>query len=476
MRDIRHLALIALMAIALPSMVMAAPPQRRGDPEEVSTLKVAEEWVKLGRWCATNDLVEQAHDCREKVSTLGVEVRSLAAFDKALDKVGTQTLEDKRLDRYQTKLRSTRRKVASIYSRLAKVLAVSKDEKVRKRADDYFWKALEAAASKKGWETLLDQIEGLVRKGELADAIAICSKARRLEIPEALEERLRALEDEASVEQAVLRQAGSHPIRYWFSLPRGYNPEADRRWPVLVCVDGAGSGFEGYTNGFRKRRGDLPCILVGPCTFANTNAIKGNIRKKFQKIYDDDVIAEGAAQRLEWDEAGLLAILDDLGEAYGAQEKIYITGFSGGGNLTYRMVFKHPDRVAGAAPACANFRSYNYEQLKGKFPREALDFPLHILTGAEDPHRQWTHGKQGSPGIEVQSDWASSLLTDFRYPNVIRTLVEGMKHSPAYTQVLETLGPYIRGDKTRDVPLDPGPGSRRIGPSAMYDPRPLQLY
>ena len=76
----------------------------------------------------------------------------------------------------------------------------------------------------------------------------------------------------------------------------------------------------------------------------------------------------------------------------------------------------------------------------------------------------------------MQSDWASSLLTDFRYPNVIRTLVEGMKHSPAYTQVLETLGPYIRGDKTRDVPLDPGPGSRRIGPSAMYDPRPLQLY
>jgi hypothetical protein len=136
MRKIRHLALIALMAIALPSIVMAAPPQQRGDPEEVSTLKVAQEWVKLGRWCATNDLVEQAHDCREKVSTLGVEVRSLGAFDKALDQVGDQTSDEKRLDRYQTRLRSTRRKVASIYSRLAKTLAASRDPKVRGRAND----------------------------------------------------------------------------------------------------------------------------------------------------------------------------------------------------------------------------------------------------------------------------------------------------------------------------------------------------
>lgn len=148
----------------------------------------------------------------------------------------------------------------------------------------------------------------------------------------------------------------AHPMQYFLALPRGYGkPQEDRRWPILVCIDGAARMFEQRVNDFRNARGDLPFILVAPCTFSNTNRIEGSHRERYLRLYSDEEIRQAETDRLSWDEAGLLAVLDDIRKEFGSEDRISLTGFSGGGLLTYRMLLRHPERVAAAVPVCANF-------------------------------------------------------------------------------------------------------------------------
>jgi poly(3-hydroxybutyrate) depolymerase len=242
-------------------------------------------------------------------------------------------------------------------------------------------------------------------------------------------------------------------MKYYFSLPKNFK-RGGKKWPVLICVDGAGSNFKGMGEGYRSKRGNLPYIVVSPCTFANTNKVEGGMLEKYQKLYSDEVIAEGNRRRIDWDEEGILAILKDLQAQYDAEERVYVTGFSGGGNATYMMIFKHPDLLNGAAPACANFGGRGYGRLKDEFTQEDRNFPIHVITGEKDPHREFTHGDKNIPGIEPQTDAAEALLKELGYPNYKRTMVPGMGHSGAHQQVIETFKPYWEGRKKRGDKLD----------------------
>jgi predicted esterase len=306
-------------------------------------------------------------------------------------------------------------------------------------------------------------------------------------------------------DRLVLKTASGHPIRYYLSLPPAYRP--GRRWPVLVCADCAGSNFRSLAEHFRKERGRLPCLLVVPCTFSNTNAITGAMRAKYRRLYPDDLIDHvrgPSCADLDWDEAGLLAILRDLHRDYDTEERFYITGFSGGGLLAYRMIFKHPDLLAGAAPECANFFHPEYRSLKGRFSPADLNFPVHLIQGEEDHNRASTKASQffSTPlqelglttiagvlaggllgwwtgrwwpvgivavltlgvlagfiglrrtGLDAQTDTAAELLRYLGYPNVKRTLVSGMGHEGRPGPVFDTFRPYWRKEKKRSDPLD----------------------
>src|SRR5438128_2467629 len=84
-------------------------------------------------------------------------------------------------------------------------------------------------------------------------------------------------EGDADADGLALKTASTHPMKYYLSLPRDYRPGPGRRWPVLVCVDGSGSNSRIMGDIFRDARGSLPCLVVSPCTFSNTNEITGEI-------------------------------------------------------------------------------------------------------------------------------------------------------------------------------------------------------
>jgi predicted esterase len=240
----------------------------------------------------------------------------------------------------------------------------------------------------------------------------------------------------------------------------------------LVCVTGCDADFRGLLEQYRRARGDRPFLLVSPCTFSNTNAIEGWLRDHYRRFYPDEVIRQAEANRLDWDEQGLLAVIEDVRRVHGGESRIYLTGFSGGGLLTYRMLVRHPGRLAGAVAVCANY--FGESPRSDRPSPEATAIPIRLLDGGRDPHGYYLFGGHLLPplavllpmvvgagallwrvtgrakvavavtalalllacvncwaGIHAQSAAALRLLRDLGYTDVRRELLPALGHEPA---------------------------------------------
>lgn len=230
-----------------------------------------------------------------------------------------------------------------------------------------------------------------------------------------------------ATQEATLLRSSNHPLAALVSLPKGWKPGGS--YPVLVSVEGAGANFIGNANQFRGARGSRNWILVSPHALSCMNEIEP---PKFP-AYDKALLDMWGGKRVDFDVPGLLALLDLVHEHFGGEKQTAITGFSGGGNLCYGFLLRHPERVLAAAPACANFNpglANGVERVNGGGP------PVHVMTGEKDPHRHMTHGKF-PPGIEEQTDDAMAALADRGFENVKRTMWPGKGHVALAAEVYE---------------------------------------
>jgi predicted esterase len=421
--------------------------------EQLAFKNIISEWNKLCEWCIPKKLGTEARQLADRIESIdplysgfkSLKERATSCEDSAID-------DDKKA--YETKLSSAKRTVAGYYDGLINSLLQSTDQKAKERCDAYSLTALELAPTDSRWNVVSSATNNLIKDKKFDRAVNMIDRAQSLNPPEKFAQGFKTALDNVALVNLILKTAFAHPIKYYFSLPTEFKRTKDKKWPVLICVDGAGSDFKGRAASYKNKRGNLPYIVVGPCTFSNTNAIEGNMLKKYQQYYSDDIIEEAKKQKFEWDEQGILAIINELQVNYNAESKVYITGFSGGGNAAYLMIFKHPNLLNGAAPACANFISRGYADIKGQFSGDDLNFPIHILTGEKDPHREYAFGKKEMPGIEPQTDRAEAQLKEFEYPNCKRTMVPGMGHSAAEDQVIATFKSYWEGKKKRADKLD----------------------
>jgi predicted esterase len=451
------LLLIASTALAVPA-AMAAPDSGELTKAEESAFKaIAKEWMSLGSWAAGKGLATMAKDAVARAEALEPD---LFGLEKLKEKVAdmTDSATDSDISPGEKKRESYQKKIADKYEKLYSSGARETEPAVVERFEEYLWVAVELDGSDKRWGSVYAIARKAVDGKETEKGLAMADRALGKGVPESMAGKFREIGDDACKGKLILRQASTHPMKYYFSLPSKYERKKGKKWPVMVCVDGAGSNFEGMGRGYMNNRADLPLIVVSPCSFSNTNQISGNEgqEKKYRKYYTDEVIKQGDAGGINWDEQGILAVLKDMRDNYDAEDRVYCTGFSGGGNCTYMMIFNHPDMVAGAAPACANFSGFQTDQLiadlKDKFTKEDRNFPVHLITGEKDAHRDFTHGDKSSPGIEPQTDAAERLLKGLGYGNWSRKMYDGMGHSSAVKEVLDFLKPYIEGTKKRSDP------------------------
>ncbi len=438
---------LALILLAAPAY-SDAPVLTR--PEKEALRLVAKEWIGLGKWCVGKKLGTQAKQAAGKAAQADAASDGLAGLQKS-----AETCEDAATDAdlksYESQEKAARKKIAGILEKLYRMGEKETDLKVQERYEGYFWSAMEIDPQDKRWTAAVALAsQAAADKKQQERAARIASRALSLGPPAGLVPALKKVLDAAATDGMILRTCNGHPLKYYLSLPRGFERKKGKKWPVLIPVDGAGSNFAGIAGGYRDARGSLSFIIASPCTFANTNDIDGKMLEKYQGYYTDEVIEKGKAERLSWDEQGILAMIEDLEKEYDAEERVYVTGFSGGGQATYMMTLRHPDLVNGSAPACGNFANYlRYQETKDKFTDADRNFPVHQITGEKDEHREFTFGNKASPGIEPQTDAAAVFLKDLGYPNVKRTLVPGMGHSSAIPQVIETFKPYWEGTKKR---------------------------
>ena len=152
-------------------------------------------------------------------------------------------------------------------------------------------------------------------------------------------------------------------LDYLLYLPKDYDQDPEKEWPLLLFLHGAGE--RGSDLGLVKRNGpprlveegmELPFIVVSPQCPANS----------WWNLHVED----------------LALLLDELQVRYRVdQTRIYLTGLSMGGYGSWHLAAEFPERFAAVVPICgAGLHFFG-------FPARVQvlrDVPIWVFHGAKD--------------------------------------------------------------------------------------------
>lgn len=194
-----------------------------------------------------------------------------------------------------------------------------------------------------------------------------------------------------------LHRAKVSSVQYYLSLPEGWNMQS--AWPIVVTIDGSSHEFAENFHAFVAARGKMPFIIVTPCVTSN-----GSDPADFEAV---------------------LEIVKEVQTEHHGQAKFFMNGFSAGGHLTWQMIYRRPEMLAGAALSAPNFRRRGLEEVS-KDPA-LLTVPVHGFQGDKDKFlpiltEQWANAEafaKANGRSEIQQD-----------------IIHGAPHSPFPEEVL----------------------------------------
>jgi len=137
----------------------------------------------------------------------------------------------------------------------------------------------------------------------------------------------------------VHKDADGKEVKYVVFVPKAYDAKADKAWPVILFLHGAGE-----TKGDRSGKQPVE-VGIGP-------AIKKQA-KEFPFL-----VVFPRAQTFSWQASSpnadlALAMLDEVQKEFRTDAKrVYLTGLSMGGGGTWSVAAKYPERWAAIAPIC----------------------------------------------------------------------------------------------------------------------------
>jgi len=230
-----------------------------------------------------------------------------------------------------------------------------------------------------------------------------------------------------------LVKASNHPIQYYVSLPKGWDPS--RKWPVAVVLEAAEKDYKVNAERFVSTRGNLPFILVAPI---NTN--NGNQGRRDPSIFPYSAETWDYMDKVgdcQFNDEGILSIISDVAKQYNGEEKIYVTGFEAGTHVLWSLVFNHPEILMAAVPVAGNWRNRCFVQEKITTDPEKKKFPIHSIVGELDEGF-------GPKGI-VYGQWTSvrDLAVSHGYKDISETVIAKRGHVPMPEEVWAYFGPLI---------------------------------
>lgn len=154
-------------------------------------------------------------------------------------------------------------------------------------------------------------------------------------------------------------------LDYLLFLPRDYETQKTKKWPLIFFLHGAGERgqdvWQVAVHGppkIVKSQPDFPFIVVSPqCPAGQT-----------------------------WDNATLLALLDDVVKQYRVDKaRVYLTGLSMGGYGTWSLGVENPERFAAIAPICGGGDPVKILLVDPQKVEALKTLPVWAFHGAKDP-------------------------------------------------------------------------------------------
>jgi predicted peptidase len=154
-------------------------------------------------------------------------------------------------------------------------------------------------------------------------------------------------------------------VNYLLFLPKGYDPKAERRWPLIFFLHGAG-----------ERGSDVWKVAVhGPPKIAPT-------RPDFPFIVVSPQCPEGQI----WSKDVLLGLLDDVMAKYAVDKsRVYLTGLSMGGYGTWDLGLSYPERFAAIVPICGGGQVITVLLSSGSKAAALKSLGVWAFHGGKDP-------------------------------------------------------------------------------------------
>jgi predicted peptidase len=193
--------------------------------------------------------------------------------------------------------------------------------------------------------------------------------------------------------------------KYLLALPTGYEARAERRWPLLLFLHGAGE------------RGDDVWLVAthGPPKLLRAGADDAATKQLAENFV---VVSPQCPKGKWWDTEALLALLDEIVATHKIDRaRVYLTGLSMGGFGAWDLATAHPERFAAVAPVCGG----------GQF--------AHAFLASINKRNElralavWAfHGAQDKTVLPAESERMISLLKRFEVRDVKLTIYPDATH------------------------------------------------
>jgi hypothetical protein len=411
-----------ILGLVLVLVLVAADAAAKEKDSAAAEAKLKPEAAKLvaeyAAWCAANGAKKEGAAALAEAESLDAQTPKLAETKVALESLADDVAA---ADAIAKQKKAAGPKIAAAYDKLA---AIDHDPRLDGRFEEYLFRALvwdTGAARISKIRKAIDDAAGGNRPDEAGRLLVRLKRADRDGVAAGKYDKL---EIDFATKDVLLLGSDTHPLVGWVSLPKDWSK--GKSYPVLVGVEGAGCSFLGYCRGSMSARGSRPVIVLAPVTLSNTNELKAET----YPCYGKALLDEWNAKRMDFDGAGVDALLSVIRKRFGGEEKVFVTGFSGGGQFTYFKLLQDPSHVRGAAPACGNFGGAGAQGAPGAGVGGGP--PVHLFTGEKDQYKDHVGAE---PGIEAQTDSAEENLKRLGYTHIERTQVKGAGHDPLHALV-----------------------------------------
>lgn len=205
---------------------------------------------------------------------------------------------------------------------------------------------------------------------------------------------------------AGAQTAVRHPAyAYALFLPKDYNLDRSKRWPLIIALHGVG----GYT----LNQSNHTLVAASPEGLAK-QFLTASFRDSFQGIVvSPNYHVPGGSGNAWFQEAAITGLLEAMkGDYLVDTDRVYLTGLSGGGNFTWEYGVGHAASFAGLVPIAATNNPANLSTLCN-----LASVPVWAFNGALDGSALPETATNAKTKLDTQCGVSASQMQTTAYPN-----------------------------------------------------------